>query len=223
MLYCSSQGFLAGQAVKDNGALNAGLLDQDFALRWVQAHISKFGGDPTRVTIWGAGSVLQHVVANNGQTDPPLFRAAMTSSTFLPSQYQFNDPIPEALYSQIVAQTNCSSSPDSLACLRAVDVNTLESVNVAIVEAGFVGTFVNVPVVDGTFITQRVTEALKQGKVNGQAIFAMTNTNEGTDFVNQTAPANATVYAGQLFPNFRLEQDEEVARLYADVGTPLDQ
>ncbi|THU83161.1 alpha/beta-hydrolase, partial [Dendrothele bispora CBS 962.96] len=207
-------GFLAGQAVKDNGALNAGLLDQDFALRWVQAHISKFGGDPTRVTIWGerAGSVLQQVVANDGQTDPPLFRAAMTSSTFLPSQYKFNDPIPEVLFfrASSMDQTHCSSSLDSLACLRAVDVNILQNVNVAIVQAGFFGTFVAAPVVDGTFITQRVTEALKQGKVNGQALFAMTNTNEGINFVNQTAPANATVYAGQLFPNFGLEQDEEV-------------
>ena len=32
---------------------------------------------------------------NGGKTSPPLFRAAMTSSTFLPSQYHCNDRIPE--------------------------------------------------------------------------------------------------------------------------------
>ena len=64
---------------------------------WKQ--ISKFGGDPKKVTIWGesagAGSVLQHVVANGGNTNPPLFRAAITSSLHFPSQYKYNDRIPE--------------------------------------------------------------------------------------------------------------------------------
>ncbi|KAJ7723824.1 Alpha/Beta hydrolase protein [Mycena maculata] len=109
-------GFLPGAEVKKNGALNSGLLDQDFALRWVNEHISKFGGDPSKVTIWGesagAGSVLQHLVANNGQTEPQLFRGAITSSTFLPSQYNYNDPIPESLYSEVVAQTNCTGATD---------------------------------------------------------------------------------------------------------------
>lgn len=43
----------------------------------------------------GAGSVLQHVVAHGGDTQPPLFRSAMMSSLFLPFQYNFNDTIPE--------------------------------------------------------------------------------------------------------------------------------
>lgn len=45
-------GFLAGASVKAQGALNAGLLDQQFAFQWVQEHIVMFGGDPGRVTIW---------------------------------------------------------------------------------------------------------------------------------------------------------------------------
>lgn len=34
-------GFLAGEEVREDGDLNAGLLDQRFLLHWVQKHISK--------------------------------------------------------------------------------------------------------------------------------------------------------------------------------------
>jgi carboxylesterase type B len=50
--------------------LNAGILDQAFAMEWVQKHISKFGGDPGRVTISGesagGGSVMLHAMAAGG-------------------------------------------------------------------------------------------------------------------------------------------------------------
>lgn len=38
-----SWGFLASEKVRENGELNAGLLDQRFALQWVQKYISKVG------------------------------------------------------------------------------------------------------------------------------------------------------------------------------------
>lgn len=64
-------GFLASEEVKAHGQLNAGLLDQRRALQWVQEHISKFGGDPSRVTIGGesagAGSVMFHALGYGGQ------------------------------------------------------------------------------------------------------------------------------------------------------------
>ncbi|KAF7375450.1 COesterase domain-containing protein [Mycena sanguinolenta] len=219
--------FLPGTAVKENGALNAGLLDQDFALRWVNQHISKFGGDPSKVTIWGesagAGSVLQHVVANGGRTEPQLFRGAITSSTFLPSQYQFNDRIPELLFSEVVAQANCTSATDALTCLRGVDPTTLQTVNTNINAAGFFGTFVMVPVIDGVFITQRPTLSLLEGKVNGKALLSVTNTFEGTRFVNQSAVVTAAQYALDLFPDFGTAQAKTVGALYANDGNELFQ
>ncbi|KAJ7909694.1 Alpha/Beta hydrolase protein [Mycena leptocephala] len=222
-------GFLPGAKVKANGALNAGLLDQDFALRWVNKHITKFGGDPSKVTIWGqsagAGSVLQQVVANGGKTKPQLFRAAITSSTFLPSQYKYNDRIPELLFNEVAAQTNCTAATNTMACLRAADPNTLQTANTQINNGGFFGTFLFVPVVDGSFIIQRPTLSFLQSKVNGEALLSVTNTFEGTHFVNQNtgATANATQYALDLFPGFGPAQADKVGQLYAGLGTPLFQ
>jgi carboxylesterase type B len=49
-------GFLAGQDIKENGDLNAGLLDQRAGIEWVQRHIAAFGGDPDKITITGGSA-----------------------------------------------------------------------------------------------------------------------------------------------------------------------
>ncbi|KAF8071638.1 Alpha/Beta hydrolase protein [Lyophyllum atratum] len=220
-------GFLAGSKVKAGGALNAGLLDQQFALQWVQSHITQFGGDPKKVTIWGesagAGSVLQHVIAHDGKTNPPLFRAAISSSSYLPPQYDFDDSIPEAQYSNLVSLTNCTSSADTLTCLQRVDIATLQAANVNISTSAVFGTSVFVPVVDGTLITQRPTLGLKQRKVNGLALLTVMNTFEGFIFVDQNSTIRIPAYIGQLFPKFGTREITRAAALYASLGTPISQ
>lgn len=166
-------GFLAGRDVKESGALNAGLLDQELALKWVQEHISKFGGDPSRVAIYGesagAGSVLQHVVAHAGNTQPPLFRAALPSSVFLPSQYTWDDPVSEALYQTIAAQVGCTGE-EVFKCLRAADAQSIAVASAHATFAGFAGTFSFVPVIDGEFIVERPYETLLKKKINGVSV-----------------------------------------------------
>ncbi|KAG5350895.1 hypothetical protein C0989_008867 [Termitomyces sp. Mn162] len=222
-------GFLAGKEVKSEGVLNAGLLDQEFALQWVQTNIAKFGGDPAQVTIWGesagAGSVLQHVIAHDGKTSPPLFRAAITSSTFLPSQYAFDDIIPQTLYNEVVSQASCASAADTLACLRTVDTTTLQNINVNLSTSAFFGTFIFIPVVDGSFITQRPTLAMKEHKVNGEALLAVTNAFEGFIFVDQSTAGTVTTpeYVSQLFPKLGAQEIAEATAQYADLGAPIDQ
>lgn len=76
-------GFTASKEFEDAGLLNLGFEDQRNALHWIQKHISKFGGDPTKVTIMGesAGSisVIQHLLASGGDTEG-LYHAAIAMS-----------------------------------------------------------------------------------------------------------------------------------------------
>ncbi|VDD78622.1 unnamed protein product [Mesocestoides corti] len=60
---------------------NMGLLDQRLALKWVQKHIAKFGGDPTKVTLFGesagAASVTLQYLSPESR---PLFQRMILQS-----------------------------------------------------------------------------------------------------------------------------------------------
>lgn len=68
------------------GAVNAGLLDQTFALQWVQSYIHLFGGNASQVTISGnsagAGSVMLQAMAFGGTLGESLFSNVTRTITF---------------------------------------------------------------------------------------------------------------------------------------------
>jgi carboxylesterase type B len=72
-------GFLNSEDVRADGTANAGLLDQRLALEFVRQHISKFGGDPERITIAGGsaggGSVTYQLMLYGGEENPPFHAA----------------------------------------------------------------------------------------------------------------------------------------------------
>ncbi|GAA5993170.1 hypothetical protein JCM10908_001322 [Rhodotorula pacifica] len=208
-------GFLAGQATKDYGVLNAGLLDQQFGFEWVQKHISKFGGDPSHVTIWGesagAGSVMNHVIANGGNTQKalglanPLFEAAMGSSVFLPSQFKYNSDIGEGIYDSLAESVGCSNSTVGVfRCLQATDAATISSAGVNLSEAVGYGSWLWVPSIEdkGGFLDDRATVLLASGTRNGQKFLGISNTHEGYGATDPTLLGDNTTDATQLAKQF---------------------
>ncbi|KAF9237743.1 Alpha/Beta hydrolase protein [Melanogaster broomeanus] len=121
-------GFLGSFEVLDASLGNLGLRDQREALRWVQKYIGAFGGDASKVTLWGQGagavSASLQMLANNGSTEG-LFRGAFLES---------GAPVPtghithgQAYYDSIVIQTGCGTASDNLTCLRGVSLDALQS------------------------------------------------------------------------------------------------
>ncbi|KAK9423354.1 putative Acetylcholinesterase [Seiridium unicorne] len=181
-------GFLSSEDVKANGTLNAGLLDQRFALEWIQENIHLFGGDKSRVTIYGisagGGSVMLHAMANGGVEGTKFFENAMASSPYLPRQYNYNDDFPTHLYDQYVNMTGCQGELDKLSCLRGRDVDVLQRANIDVTNTGAYGTWSFAPVTDGALIQYTpYSQLLEKKVVNGRNMWTSHNADESSLFV----------------------------------------
>ena len=101
------------------GSQNSSILDQRFALQWVQQNIAAFDGDHARITIFGesaGGESVKQLLAN--PPSPRLFSAAILQS-------QNTGLVGNGLisYELTLANFNCTD----IACLGDVDTMAVKS------------------------------------------------------------------------------------------------
>ncbi|KAF7319011.1 Carboxylic ester hydrolase [Mycena chlorophos] len=167
--------------------LNSGLLDQRMALLFVKNNIAAFGGDPSKVTIWGqsagAGSVEAHFLY---PAPEPLFRAGIADSSTGPFK---NSPDaatydkPGKPFARLLAATGCKAGSGAVGCLRRVPFETLMNISNTMI-ANTLDTQLWQPAVGlaGSMMTQRASEMIASGKHLYLPYLGGSNVNEGTIF-----------------------------------------
>lgn len=183
-------GFLAHPQLSKESAHgtsgNYGLLDQVFALKWVQKNIKAFGGDSANVTIFGESAGGRSVIdlMISPLTDG-LFQRAISESGSFPDAYprEADDTVAKAEKTgmAVAASLGCDTASDVLACLRRKSAD--EIVKAAFSLPGSSGTGKYQPVVDGWVIPSSPWALFTAGKQKKVPLLIGTNLNEGTIFV----------------------------------------
>ncbi|ROO33644.1 carboxylesterase [Salinisphaera orenii YIM 95161] len=205
-------GFLSHPALDDRGQAvsNYGLMDQQFAFRWVKDNIAAFGGDPDNVTIFGesAGgrSVLAHLVSPAASG---LFeRAIIQSGAGLPTTDLASAEAEGVAFAE---QVGCQSdAPEQTTqCLRALSVEEIQSMALGYQSRQILP-------LDGTILTQTLDQALTSGDFNQVPIVSGTNKDENTLFIglaelNSGSALTADEYTSQIESRYGDDAEQVLA------------
>ena len=176
-------GFLKVQ----DGDFNCGIWDQVKALEWVQNEISRFGGDPTNVTVFGesaggmsVGSLISSPIATkyfrrailqSGGCQAVSQKVAQNISEAVSRSFQIDDPI--EMTAKRLSRFNGASI---FAAQRRAQV------------FGRLGLMPFQPVIDGELLPDSPIESVRNGSANGIDIAVGFNKDEWNIFTKLVSP-----------------------------------
>jgi len=191
LLICTVFGFPNSPELPLTGQ-NLGFLDQRIALEWVQYNIRSFGGNPQKVTIFGesAGALSVDALVTSYSHNPP-FRAAIEESGEVFLRGFLNAGLNSTQsWLTLAAALNCTQSTSNLACVRAANATTINS----IIEHAALGFQ---PVVDNATLIGNPAAARASHNVAPVPVLMGTNGQEGRIFV--VGQTNLSAYINTTF------------------------
>ncbi|KAL1303782.1 hypothetical protein AAFC00_007119 [Neodothiora populina] len=167
---------------------NVGLLDQRLAVEWVSANIARFGGDPSRITLWGQSAGGASVdLYNYAWSDDPIVSSLIMDSgnTFLLSSNDFT----QSNFSFVASSLGCGgvNATAELACMRGLNASTIENFLSVYQQNGSLPAISFAPIADEKVVFSNYTLRASQGHISKIPAIMGTNAQDGVPF----APYNA--------------------------------
>ena len=199
---------------------NQGVLDAIAALKWVQRNIGKFGGDPTRVTIFGesAGSWSVNSLIASPLTKGIVHRAIGQSGTRFGTAPRLDEKVGELKSAhELGTEFAAAVGATSLAELRKLPVDQLLNVG-----------FRTQLTIDGHVFPDQIASIYAAGKHNKVPVIVGSNADEMTSLTNPaTNPKTMEAVTRLLRPQmgesfdvfkkiYRVTDDESAAKAFLD-------